>query len=71
MTEFQSGGFPTVQPFVHFDEGITLVGKMSDKHCAIGAIMEEDLATVMEEMENRANAIAQQILDGMKESGAV
>lgn len=71
MKGFANGGFPTVQPLVHGENDITLVGSLKDKHCAVGVIREEDLMIVTKEIEDRINASFQRILDGMKESGAV
>lgn len=52
---------------VHGDNGITFVGGLADKHCAVGAIREEDLIIVNEKMEKRINEAVRRILDGMKE----
>lgn len=71
MKDFAKGGFHTVQPLAHGENDIALVGSLKDRHCAVGAIREEDLISVTKEIEDRINASGQRILDGMKESGAV
>lgn len=67
----QSGGFSEFSPFAHFDEGITLVGGLSDNPCCVGAIRKEDLICTDEKINDRFSSIVQSIVDGMKESGAV
>lgn len=71
MKKLQAGGFPKNRLLVHGDNGITLVGGLADKHCAVGAIREEDLIIVNEKMEKRINEAVRRILDGTKEGGAV
>lgn len=76
MNDYQTGGFPSNQSFVHFDKGITLVGGMADKPCLVGAIREEDLVPMsireaIEQIDSRVAAIVQETVDRAKKRGVV